>query len=157
MATFGAVGEFHEKNEHWSTYIERLDEFYVANSITDATKKRAILNSTVGADTFKLISSLLHPKKPKEATYDEITKLLSDHYKPATSVTYARFEFGSRNRHQGETVNEYLAVLRRLASDCQFGDLDTELCHRLTLGLNDSRIQKNLLAQGDKLDLKKSP
>ena len=89
--------------------------------------------------------------KPKEATYDQIVKLLTGHYKPATSITCARFEFGSRNRHAGESVNDYLATLRRLASECDFGDsLDTELCHRLTLGLNDSRIQKNLLAQGDK-------
>ena len=157
MATFGAVGEFHEKNEQWSTYIDRFEEFFIANNINSAPQKRAILNSTVGSVTFKLIGSLLHPKKPKEATYDEIVKLLSDHYRPTTSITFARFEFGSRNRHPGESVNDYLAALRSLASDCNFGEsLDTELCHRLTLGLNDSRIQKNLLAQGDKLDLKKA-
>ncbi len=63
MATYGNIVEFCEKRESWHMYIDRLDEYFVANKITDETSERAILNAEVGPVTLKLISSLLAPKK----------------------------------------------------------------------------------------------
>ncbi len=156
MATYGTIGEFCEKRESWHMYVDRLDEYFVANKITDGTSKRAILNAEVGPVTFKLISSLLAPKKPKEATYDEIVKLLETHFTPAKSIIVSRFTFNTRSRRQGESVSNYIAALRELAQDCNFQDLNEMLRDRLVCGINDNRMQKSMLAQGDKLDFKKA-
>ena len=57
MATFGSIGEFKEEDGTWSQYIERMEHYFLANTIADAGKRRAILLSVCGASVYKLISS----------------------------------------------------------------------------------------------------
>ena len=42
--------------------------------------------------------------------------------KAQKSVLAARCEFGNRAREAGETVSQYVAVLRHLVTDCKFND-----------------------------------
>ncbi len=42
---------------------------FQANDVKDAGKQRAILFSVCGADTYKLISSLVAPAKPGDKTF----------------------------------------------------------------------------------------
>ena len=37
MATHGAVGEFDASQDDWSAYLERLEEYFVANDIPDGS------------------------------------------------------------------------------------------------------------------------
>ena len=157
MATYGTVGQFNPKAEKWDFYVERLQEFYVANGIDDAARKRAILNSTVGADTFKLIRDLLSPTEPKDATFDNIVDKLAKHYTPIKSPIIARSDFDSRVRLPNEPVPVFIAALRSLAKDCDYTNLEEKLRDRLVCGINDSRIKRALLAyQPDKLDFKRA-
>lgn len=158
MPNFGNIGEFSEKKETWEMYVDRLDEYFAANAIADADRKRAILNSIVGPDTYTLMSSLLAPKKPKEATYQELTELLKKHFIPVKSTIVSRYKFNTRSRKPGESVQDFIAAIRTLAKDCKFGTtLNEMLRDRIVCGINDPRIQKNLLATAeDKLDLQKS-
>ena len=68
MATYGAIGEFNNNAESWDTYVDRLNGYFVANGIVDKDRKRAILNSTAGAQVFQLTCDLLSPIKPKDST-----------------------------------------------------------------------------------------
>ena len=54
MAFHGHIGEFNPSSDSWSDYIERLDEYFTANDITpeDTTKRRAILLSACGTETY---------------------------------------------------------------------------------------------------------
>ncbi len=54
----GSVGEFNELSDTWNNYIQRLQQFFIANDIQDETKKKAVLISSVGPKTYKLLSSL---------------------------------------------------------------------------------------------------
>ena len=59
-----------------------------------------------------------------------------------------RFSFHSRMRTANETVIEYVAALRRIAADCNFGNqLDENLRDRLLCGVNDCAIQRRLLSE----------
>ena len=61
-----------------------------------------------------------------------------------------------KNGSLGETVSEYVAELRRLATTCEFGTFVNEaLCNRLVCGLREEAMQQWLLAELS-LDLKKA-
>ncbi len=61
-----------------------------------------------------------------------------------------RYKFDSRARKPNETVMEYVAELRRLAQDCNFGNtLQQMLRDRIVCGINDDRIQRRLLSEAD--------
>ena len=57
MATHGCLSEY-TSAEDWASYVERMDQYFLANDVTEAAKKRAILLSVVGDKTYKLIRDL---------------------------------------------------------------------------------------------------
>ena len=76
MARHGTIQEFDSATEDWTAYSERLEQYFFANDVTDAAKKRAILLSVCGASTYKLIRSLVVPYKLTDKSYADIVSLL---------------------------------------------------------------------------------
>jgi len=65
-------------------------------------------------------------------------------------VIAERFHFHRRNQAPEESVNDYVAELRRLATNCAFGAyLEEALRDRLVCGLRNESVQKRLLAEAD--------
>lgn len=75
--------------------MERVDLYFVANEVDDA-KKVPILLSSIGANTYALLSDLTAPATPKEKSFDEISTILRDHFEPKRSVIVERFHFHKR-------------------------------------------------------------
>ena len=148
MNTFGNIGEFHVETETWQLYVDRLKQFFEANDVKAHGKKRAILLSVCGADTFKLISSLVAPDKPGDKTFDELLSLTKDHFSPKPSIIVERYKFNSKVRQPGQSVSQFVAELRHLAQDCDYGEiLNDMLRDRLVCGISDDRIQRRLLSE----------
>ena len=82
MANHGTVGEFQAAQEDWLAYVERLQQYFTANDVDSADKQRAILLSSVGASTYRLIRNLLAPAKPTERTFKEIVDAVQAHHQP---------------------------------------------------------------------------
>ena len=92
--------------------------------------------------------NLLSPNKPGDSTYEELVKLLKDHFQSKTSEIMQRWKFNTRNRKPDESVSDYMAELRKLAQDCNFGDsLTVMLRDQLVCGINDDNIQRRLLSE----------
>ncbi|EEC16206.1 hypothetical protein IscW_ISCW011925 [Ixodes scapularis] len=61
-----------------------------------------------------------------------------------------RFRFNNRSRQDGETLRQFVAALRGLASTCAFGDqLDSLLRDRFVCGINNPAMQTRLLELPD--------
>ena len=67
MAAHGRFGEFNPQREDWTSYTERLQECFIANGLEDAAKKKAVLLSIVGAETYQLMRNLTAPAKPTKS------------------------------------------------------------------------------------------
>ncbi|GFS12735.1 retrotransposon-like protein 1, partial [Elysia marginata] len=63
-------------------WYERLEFFLEANQVEEDNKKRAILLSMIGPSTFRTIKDLCFPLSPKEKSFSDICKLLSEHFNP---------------------------------------------------------------------------
>ena len=158
MATRGTIGnmsEFNPGNETVTAYLERFLLFVAANGISD-DKKVPTLLTVVGATHYTLIRGLVSPELLKDKTFDELIDLLKKHYDPQPIVIAERFHFYQRSQKPDETITNYLASLRKLASRCEFGAFLTEaLRDRLVCGMQHENIQKVLLTKA-KLDLDKA-
>ena len=100
--------------------------------------------------------SLVAPEDPKDKSYEDLAKLLQDHFMPKPSAIVQRFKFNTRSQQPGETIAMFLAELRHLFEQCEFGiTLDEMLRDRLVCGVRDIRIQRRLLAE-PKLTLKRT-
>ena len=61
-----------------------------------------------------------------------------------------RFKFFKRIQQANESVAEYIATLRKMAKDCNFGDyLDTAMRNQLVCGMKDAKCQRELLSKSD--------
>ena len=106
MAKHSAVCEYDHTTEDWESYTERLEQYFMANDVEDATKKRAVLLSVCGATTYGLIRSLVAPKKVMEFPYSAIVEKVKAHYSPRPSAIVQRFKFNMRQSQKGESVSE---------------------------------------------------
>ena len=156
MAKHGTLGEYNADQEEWSVYTERLEHYFTANDVKDASKRRAILLSVCGARTYSLIRSLVAPDKVTDFNIEQLVEKVKAHQSPRPSVIAQRFKFNSRARQGGESIASFVAELRKLAEHCEFGDmLEDMLRDRLVSGIEDIQIQHHLLSES-KLTLKRA-
>ena len=145
MPTFGKLDGYNE-TEDWRYYIERVNHFFEANKITDPGKRRYIFLVCVGAKTYKPVRSLVAPEDPKDKGYEDLAKLLQDHFMPKPSAIVQRFKFNTRSQQPGDTITMFFAELRHLNTEhCEFGiTLDEMLRDRLVSDVRNIRIQRRL-------------
>ena len=147
--TFGTLQEFTPGSESVTTYLERVNVFFKANDIA-AGKRVPVLLSVVGAKTYALLRSLTSPTLPQEKSFDELAAALTSHFQPKPLLIAERFHFHRRDQSMEESIAEYVAELRRLATDCEFGDyLGEALRDRLVCGMRSCSVQKRLLSEAD--------
>lgn len=146
---FGSISPFVEgKAESWDEYCERLEQFFIANEVSDAAKQRAIFLSVVGGETYGKLRSLVAPSKPKDVPLKDLLSQLQRHFEPRPSETVARFRFFTCCRMEGQSVQDYIAKLRKLSEHCNFHSfLSSMIQDRLICGVNADAIQTRLLSE----------
>ena len=127
-ASHGHLPQFDGTADDWEVFTEQLTHYFTANGITEEAKKRSILLSACGTQTFRLIKTLLAPTLVTAKTFAEIAKVVQDHVQPKPSVIMRRFRFNTCSRNQGESITTFVARLRELASHCEYGDTAIAWC-----------------------------
>ena len=147
-SSHGKLGEFVASKEDWKSYTERLLQYFTANDIDDAGKRRAILLSSCGATTYRLIKDVIAPQAPTEVSFDDIVAKMTAHCQPPPSEIMQRYRFNTRVRQSHKTVSAYIAQLKQLAEYCNFGTTLPEMLRdRLVCGIAQQQWQKRLLSE----------
>ena len=148
-AKVGKVEPFNPGQDDWLLYTECLEQFFIANEMTEDKKKVATLLTAIGATGYALLRSLVAPTKPGDKKYDKLVKTMKDHLNPKPIVIAERFKFYRRNQGEGETVAQYVAKLRWLTEHCEFkvDYVEEAIRDRLVCGLKNEAIQQKLLTK----------
>ena len=155
VSYFGRMDAFDPKIEEWSTYVERLEMFFVVNNVPDG-KKAASLLTLIGGRMYALLKSLTTPTKPTELSFKEIVEIMGRHLTPKPIVIAERYKFHKYHQEEGQSIREFLAKLQKLAETCEFGGYrDEALRDRLVCGITSQTIGRKLLGEAD-LTLKKA-
>ena len=154
-----SLGEFEPTTELFSSYLERLDQFFIANDIgqcaadaTDAVqqaaekKKVAVLISVMGKRSYNTLCDLCMPDSPKDKKFKELCDLLKFHYKPKSLEVAGTIKFHQCKQQENESISDYSARLRHLAADCNFGAfLERSLRDQFVSRIYNSSARKKLL------------
>ena len=147
VSFLGRIDEFHSENESIAAYLERVELFFTANEVADGKRVPVFLNR-IGGKTNSLLRNLLAPEKPSTKTMAQLSTALRQYFEPKKLVIAERFHFHKRSQAVGETLTEYVAELRRLSTDCEFGAyLNEALRDRFVCGLKSESIQRKLLSE----------
>ena len=133
-AFLGSLGEYDATTELFASYLERLEQFFVANDVgmvaadaEDAVKKAAdkkkvaVMISVIGKKPYNTLRDLCSPVSPKDKSFDELCTILKNHYKPRSLEVAGTYKFHQCVQGENESVTEFSARLRHLASECNFG------------------------------------
>ena len=92
--TVGQMEHFdYESGDDWPTYVERLEQYLTANSVTEEKKKVAVLITVMGAKAYGLLRNLVAPDKPADKKFDDLVRIMKDHLNPKPLVIAERFKF----------------------------------------------------------------
>ena len=82
---YGIVGEYQPEVELFSSYIERVQLFFLANTIAD-DKTVPIFFSLLGSKTYSLLRSLVAPTLPQDKSLGDLVTTLKKHFEPKPLV-----------------------------------------------------------------------
>ena len=154
MALLGRIDSFDLKTDNITEYIERVEQYFIANDVTDEKKQTAIFLTVIRNETYSLLRNLLAPESSAGKTVKMLSETLIDHLKLQPIIIAQRYKFYCRDQSENETITEYLAELRKLTLNCDFKDfLDQVLRDRFVCSLQNNSIWRRLLAER-KLTLK---
>lgn len=154
-------------------YEDRLKQFFLINDIQDAGKTPLFI-TIAGPDIYEILMSLTVPDLPSTKPFDELMKLLRNHFTPKKNKRAERYKFYKAVQEEGESLNEFIVRLKSLSQTCRFGEfmddvvdnkstvnnksiadiklsiLNDALTDRFIIGIRNERIQQ-LLLDDDKL------
>ncbi|XP_015122716.1 uncharacterized protein LOC107045096 [Diachasma alloeum] len=148
--TIGTLPEFNSTKYKWEEYLERCGYFFNANKITEEDMKKNTLQMAVGSKSFDIIKNLMAPEQLKDAIYTSITEKCNKAFCKPVNELLARVRFQKRDQKAGETLDNFVTALRKLAADCKFGGdkeslpLSVMLRDRFVTGLADHELQRYL-------------
>ncbi|KAJ8978617.1 hypothetical protein NQ317_014545 [Molorchus minor] len=154
----GHLQEFDPANSDWSVFKRRIDNYFVANNITDDKRKGAILLNVLNEEAYKLLYNLCLPEDPERKKYSELIPLLSEYFKPSLTVFAARYQFYTSRKTPSETAKEWSARVRQLAGLCQFEDQELNMVLRdhFIIGFCEGRVQDRLFEEKKSITLKEA-
>ena len=129
-------------DKHWTHWLRTFENFLSSIEI-HKPDKLVTLTNYVAPNVFEYISDC--------ETYPKVIETLKSLYIKPTNEIYARHALATRKQEEGETLDTYLQVLKRLSKDCNFSAVTAEE-HRQTYirdafinGLQSCDIRRRLL------------
>ena len=100
-----------------------MEQYFIANDVTDEKKQTAIFLTVITNETYSLLKNLIAPESPGGNTVKTLSETLADHLKPQSIIIAERYGFYCRDHSENETITEYFEELRKLTLNFDFKDL----------------------------------
>ncbi|XP_074029274.1 uncharacterized protein [Leptinotarsa decemlineata] len=144
----GTINTFDPNNSDFTVFSERLSQFFIANKVNDKGQKKAILLNSLSEQCYVLLRNLCVPDLPNSKNYDDLLILLENHFSPVKSFFAQRMKFYSARRVLNESVVEWKARVKNMASKCGFGsELQIVMRDIFVIGINEEKIMDRLFEE----------
>ncbi|XP_025191324.1 uncharacterized protein LOC112591662 [Melanaphis sacchari] len=141
--SIGTAPEF-KPGEDWNLYIERLDQFFIANFVEDC-RKVSVLITVIGAETYKVLRELCDPILPNTLSYEQVCNTLKKQFSPKLAVFRERTKFYELKQSNNQSINEWYVYIKKAAMNCKFGShLLEKLKDKFVTGLQKGPILDRL-------------
>lgn len=145
-STIGTINEF-ARNENWTLWHERLEQYFLANSVNE-DRKAALFLTLIGSEGYSILRSLCSPELPSTKTYVQLVTLMKGHMEPEPNVILERFNFKQCKQRDGEDIKKFVENLKKVSIHCKFGSSQMEsMRDQFVWGLATEMLQKRLLRE----------
>ena len=120
---------FDPATDDWSTYVERLEHYFIVNDIITEAKRRSTLLTVAGPEVYLLACNLVAPGKAGDKSYDDFVALIKKHYSTTPSIIVQQYKFHTQVQNQGKSIAKFVADLHNIAKHCEFNDALDNMLH----------------------------
>ena len=139
---------FNFKNpEEWLKWKRRFEQFCIASGLEQEDEKREVstLLYCLGEESQAILDSTGVPSEEAMTSYDGIIETFESFFKVRKNVIFERARFNRCNQAPGETSEQYIMELYKLAKDCECGAMKEEMIRdRLVVGIRDTVLSEQL-------------
>ena len=134
-------------------YVKRLNNMFTAMSITQASRKKAMLLHYVGEETCDVFETLTVPE-PTEGSdeYKTAVKAFADYFEPQKCIDHHVYVFRQESQKSGENITEFYTRLQLLARKCEFANTDLEIKRQIIQGTSSVRLRRKAIEQNLNLE-----
>lgn len=129
---------------NWDAFEKQMECVIIMNNVKDE-KKVPLLITKLSTTVFDNLINICEPVSPVKKSYEDLCTILKRNYCKTTSPMINRSEFRRRNQNQGENIEEYVSVLRKLAKKCNFTDIEDQIKEKFIEGITSNTIKFELL------------
>lgn len=114
----------------------------------DEGYQKALLLHSLGPEGVRIYNGMSFSGNEDSNKASVIMSKLDGHFLGARREYFERFKFNRRNQASGETIDQYVSVLRTMSKTCGFCNCmaDNLLMDRLLLGVSDDKMRERMMA-----------
>ncbi|XP_063391394.1 uncharacterized protein K02A2.6-like [Cydia fagiglandana] len=145
--SIGKLQPFDPSADDWALYVDRLEQYFIVNSVTDALKVPTLI-TVMGSASYELLVTLCTPDKPSTKKFEVLKELMTNHLQPKRSIMAERYKFRQRIQKKGESLAVYVADLKKMTQYCDFKtELENNLRDQFVCGIADDTIRQRLFVE----------
>ena len=134
----------------WKRFKSEWENYEIASDLTLETvsekKRAAVFLACIGTTAYSVFRTFKFANDEDKSKVDKLTEAFDKHCISEANVTYERYVFHQRVQQPGESFDDFFADLRKMASTCEFADLEDSLIRdRIIIGIRDEPTRRKLL------------
>lgn len=138
-------------SENWKTYKQQWRNYAIVANLAAHPEEYqvALFLHCLGADALRVYNGLSFESEEDKTKLSKIMEKLDEFAIGEVNETYERYVFNSRSQEAEESIDAYVAALRKLAHTCNFCPClhDTLIRDRIVLGVRSKQLRKRLLQE----------
>ena len=130
------------KPDEWPRWKRRFEQYRMALGLSAKDKEiqACTLLYCLGTDADDILMTDKDRKK-----YVKVLEKLDEVFKVRHNIIFERARFNRINQQFGESAEDYITALHRLARGCEYGEITEELIHDgLVVGIRDESLSEQL-------------
>lgn len=131
----------------WSDWKQQFEYFILAAEKKDANgeTKIAMLLCSMGPQWIKVFNSFTFEPVADKKNFEKVKEKFDKYFEPKKLLKGYITRFQNRKQSANESLSEYIAAVRELASNCEFGNqLQTQVCVQISNGVRDAKLREKL-------------
>ncbi|GAB1597566.1 hypothetical protein Ahia01_000033100, partial [Argonauta hians] len=137
-------------SENWRTFKRNFLNYSIASRLTreaDTEYQTSVLLSIIGPEAFDVYEGLEFDSEDDRNDLKMVIEKFEEFFVGDTHEAYESYRFHLRKQEHSENIETYITALRRLAKNCNFGELTSRMIRdQVVVGVTDDMLREKLLA-----------
>ena len=137
--------------DEWPRWKRRFEQFRIASGLGEESETKQVntLLYCLGKESEAVLSSTNATDEDQQC-YCAILEKFDAFFRVWKDVIFERACFNCQKQLEGETTEQYIVELYRLAENCHYGKMTSEMiCNRLVIGIRDIALSECLQLDPD--------